>query len=253
MGQRRAGTGDENFALLERVVVLDHAAHESPHLTDVHVGDGRSSATPENTRVPRSGQPCLEEEVQRGVLAPVREQSGKPGDAGGDAVVVLREHLLSDAFGGGVDVVAVRRTIFRENFAGGRELTGRHRRGEDEALETEVAALLEDVAGPLDVGAPVLGVLFTGEVVVRCKVDEIVRAARGADVVEGRSQRLTTADVDFVPRDVLVQRNSASLLRPQIEAHNAEVLLEIVQEVAADEAGRTGDDETRQRHSVKTL
>ena len=81
------------------------------------------------------------------------------------------------------------------------ERAGGDRAGEDEAAQPEPAARVEQQPGGADVGALVLGVLFTAEIVERGEVDGHVNLATGTDLGAGFVHRFGFREVDLVPLD----------------------------------------------------
>ena len=161
---------------------------------------------------------------------------------------VFPDHLLADALGARVDVIAVGDARLVQSAAGRREPARGNRAREDEAAELEALGELEDVAQPLDVGSPVLGVLLPGEIVVGGQVQQHVRAAARRDPLEHAREGFAFADVDLRPGDVGVHRCAAVALRTAPEADDPIALLDLLEEVAADEAGGARNDDAGKRH-----
>ncbi len=249
--KRLARAGDEDLTLIDAVFELEDLADKRAHLANVHVGDGGGAPAADDVAVPDLRQPGFEKNVERRVLAPVREEGREADDARRDVLVVLGQHLLADPFGDRVDMLAVGGTVLGQHLARLRESTRRHGRAEDQALQIEVSTLLEHIAHALDVCSPVLGVLFAGEIVVRCEMNDVVGAAGLADIAKGGAQGLAVSDVHLVPGDVLVDGRAAVELRSTGEADDPEILLEELEEMPSDESGSAGDDETRQFHPAR--
>jgi hypothetical protein len=79
-------------------------------------------------------------------------------------------------------------------------------------------------------------------------MNDVVGTARLADIAKGCTQGLAVSDVHLVPGDVFVNGRATVELRSTGEADDSEVLLEIIEQMPADESGRAGDDETRKFH-----
>ena len=211
----------------------------------MEIGDGEQAAAAEDPPVPGPGPPACQRDVERRVLAPVREDRADAPDQGREVLPILGEHLLTQALGHRVGVPAVGRAGLGERAAGRRELAGSHRAGKDEPRPPEGPALLEHVAQALDVGAPVLGMIRPGEIVVGGEVEQEPGPAALAHVVEGARQRGRLADIGLQPLHVGMGGHTAGLLSAAGDPEDLEVLLQKLDELPADEPRRPGDHDAR--------
>ena len=250
VAHRPVSAGEDDLAVLEFVEAVEHGFDEADRVTDVQVRDRGAPLAAEDAAVPGAREPGLHEHEDRGILAPVREEGGEADDRGAEGAPVLREHRLPDGLGPGVDVLAVGRALLGEHLAVRGELAGRERAGEQDALDPEVAAEVEDVAQTLDVGPVVLVLLLLLEVVVRGEVDHRGHVPPTEHFVEHGAQSIAVGHVDLVPVDVRVLGGPAARLRAPRETDDLVAPLQRVEEVTPDEPGRAGDDHPGQAHAT---
>lgn len=207
----------------------------------------------EDAGVPGPGEPRLQELVQGRVLAPVGVHGPEADDGAGDGVAVLPQHLLAHALGDGVDVLPVRGAVLGEGRAGGREAGGGHGGGEEEAPDPQGLAQLQHVAEAAYVGAPVLGVVLAGEVVVGRQVDHHVHPPALEDGLEDRLQVGGLPDVHLEPAEAGPFGDAAFQGGAPGDGEDLPAVLEVLQEVPPQKPGGSGEDHARQGHFFPPL
>jgi hypothetical protein len=124
------------------------------------------------------------------------------------------------------------------------EVTGRGRAGEDEAARPQVPGYLQDVAGAIDVGLPVLGRLVAGEVVVAGQVDDEVDTACGDQAVANIGDLAGVGDVGVQPLDVGALGRAGALGHAPRQGEDAMRAPETIQQMATDEPGGARDEQS---------
>ena len=87
------------------------------------------------------------------------------------------------------------------------------------------------------------------EVVVRRQVDHQARATRRGNLVERPGQTVAVADVDAHPGDVGMDRRPALALGPARDGEDSVLVLQVLKQVATNEAGCTGENQRGNRHA----
>jgi hypothetical protein len=138
-------------------------------------------------------------------------------------------------------MIAIGRARFVEPSAGGRKRAGGERAGEDETLQPEPFAGVEQQAGAVDVGALVLRMLAAGEVVVRGEVQQGRGAAGGAQLGKELPDRARVREIEAVPADVPPAHERSGIRRLAIDRLDPPAVGEPGDQSLAEKAGRTGE------------
>ena len=242
VAHRPVRAGVEGAKAGKALVPVEHAQEELGQVLHVDVGDGGLAAAGEEARLEQpAGHPVVEQGVQGRVLAPVTEHRGDTDDHPGQPLAVLAHQLLARPLAARIGDVGVGRGVLGDRHP---ERAGRLGAGEDEAFRPHLARQVEQVAGAVDVGADVFGVLLVGEIIVAGQVDHVVdRASQPAGKGE---HAVAVAEVHLQPAQVGIRLDPGLLHGAPGNAVQPKASGRRLDDIAPDKTGRTGENQSGQ-------
>ncbi len=241
------GTGQVDGVARQGIAPLQEPAQQGHEVVDVEVRYGEvavASQDPGHTPPP---QPLLQQDVERSVLAPVAEDGGEADDRPRQRRRRLPDQLFAPPLADGVGNLGVRWCRLVDDPVPGREAAGGNAAGEDEPRGAEVPGTVEHQPRAADVRPLVLGMVTAGEIVVSRQVEDDIDAPGSGDPLPDPGHLLGLGDIDQQPGDVGVRGDSHLAAGPARQGVDPVLVPQGRQQVAADETGRTGEQQAGPR------
>ena len=142
-------------------------------------------------------------------------------------------------------MVPIGGTVFAQGLTRFGKGASGYRAGKDEALGFEEAAVFQNIAQSLHIGAIILRMVLPGKIVMGGQVQDNIRSTFGIYFLEHTFQCLGVSDIHLEPRDVFMDRGAAPYLGTASQGKDPVIVLEGIQQMAADEPGGSSNDNPR--------